>query len=131
MFFHMYVNHSFGFSNVYFSTGTRYFVYLCGTEWRALIFRISQNLPYLFGGLENGLNVVLIQYLADTVCCSFYVWENGKGSFARLILLCVWGSLSYWCVCWLFYLYLFYHVRFFVRLVSNGWVPSVSILCQR
>jgi len=46
---------------------------------------------YLFEGFENGLNVVLIQYLVDMVCCSFYVWENGKGSFACLILwwLCV------------------------------------------
>jgi len=35
-------------------------LYLCGTEWRSLIFRIFQNLPYLFGGFENGLNVVLI-----------------------------------------------------------------------
>jgi len=26
---------------------------------------ISQNLPYLLGGFENGLNVVLIQYPAD------------------------------------------------------------------
>jgi len=34
------------------------------------------------------LNIVLIQYLADTVCCFFYVWKNGKGSFARLILWC-------------------------------------------
>jgi len=85
---------------------------------------------------------VLIQYPADRVCCSFYEWENRKSSFAHLILwwLCV-VVHTYWCVCWLFYLYLFYHIilsflsyhfiRSFVRLVSDGWVPSVSVLCQR
>jgi len=67
----MYINHSSGFSNVYFSTGARYFVYPW-TEWRSLIFRISQNLLYLFKRFENGLNVVLIQYLADMVRCFIY-----------------------------------------------------------
>jgi len=38
------------------------------------------------GGFENGLNIELIQYPANTVRCFFYVWENGKGSFTRLIL---------------------------------------------
>jgi len=59
-------------SPIYFFTRTRYFVYPCGTEWKSLIFRISQNLSYFFGGFENGLNVVLIQYPVDMVYCSFY-----------------------------------------------------------
>jgi len=34
----------------------------------------------------------LIQYPADTVCCFFYVWKNGKGSFAHLVMVVCWGS---------------------------------------
>jgi len=79
MFFHTYINHSSGFSNVYFSIGARYFVYSCGTEWRSLIFKIFQNLPYLFGRFENGLNVVFI------VPFIFRRMEEAR-SFARLIL---------------------------------------------
>jgi len=48
-------------------------VYSGGTERRSLIFRISQNLPYLFVKFENGLDVVLIQYPTDVVRCSFYI----------------------------------------------------------
>jgi len=37
---------------MYFSTGTRYFVYPCGTECKSLIFKISQDLSYFLGGFE-------------------------------------------------------------------------------
>jgi len=32
-----------------------------------------------------------------------------------------WGSLPYWCIWWLFYLYLFSYPSFW-RLISNEWV---------
>jgi len=36
-------------------------------------------------GLENGLDVVLIQYLTDAVCCFLYIWKNGKDSLTIAI----------------------------------------------
>jgi len=55
MFFHAYIDHSPGFPNVHFSARARNSVHSCSNEWRSLVFRISQKLPYLFGGLENVL----------------------------------------------------------------------------
>jgi len=84
-----------------------------------LIFKISQNLLYLFGRFENGLNVVLIQYPAiDAICCSFYIWENGKGFFAsHLVMVVCWDCLTD--VFADYFIYIFF-IRSFVRLVSDG-----------
>jgi len=83
---------------------------------------ISQNLPYLFGEFENDLNVVLIQYPADMVRCSFYIWEkillsvsscDGIHCVLKFIALLV-------CLLIILFIYLFYNVRSFLRLVSDG-----------
>jgi len=58
-----------------------------------LIFKISQNLPFLFEGFENGLNIVLIQYPADTVVPFIYGKMEKVLCPSYLVMVVRWGSL--------------------------------------
>ena len=95
-----------GFSNVYLPTGTRYFVYSCGAEWRSLEF--LKICPIFLDDLKIVrilclFNILLIRSIV--VCqkpLCLYIYR-----------------LFWWC--------LFCHVRFSVRLVLSGWVLFIYL----
>jgi len=121
----LYINHSPDFSNVYFFARTRYFVYFCKTKWKSLTFKIFQKLSF-FWGLKNGCCTYSVSCWH---CCFFYIWEN-ETPLLVLFVMCV----EIRCLTSVFvdfYLYLFYYVCFFVRLVSDDWILFVAVLCQR
>jgi len=125
--FIMYINHSPGFFEMYTFSQERDILYtpaeLSGDLWFLGFLKICS----IFLG---GLKTIWMLYLfnpVDTVRYFFYIWENGKSSFVCFILW--WLYIEIHCltsVCWLFYLYLFYHVRSFIRFVSDGWVSCIG-----
>jgi len=116
--FHIFVYYHFSdFPNVYFSTGAKYFVYPCKTEWRSLIFRIPQNLPYLFW---------------DSVSCRYdplFFLYTRMGEWKRFFCPSHLGILSVeiWCLIGVFadyFIYIFLSRPFFCKACFR-WLSSI------
>jgi len=130
MFFYTYINHFFGFSNIYFSIGAKYFVYPCGTEWRSLIFKIYQNLPYLFGRVwkrfECCILMSLYTYLVFYRYGSLFLLYMGewKRLFcpSHLVMVVCWDSLL---ACLLIILFIFFLSCPFFCKTCFRWLSSV------
>jgi len=104
-------------------------VELSGGLWSLGFFKICPICLGVWKWFECCIYLVFYRYGPLFLLCM----RKWKRFFcpSHLVMVVCWDSLPYWCVYWLFYLYLFYHVCSFVRLVSDGWVMSVNVHCQR
>ena len=107
--------HSFGFTNVYFPTRARYFVY--STEWRSDLKDFSRFVRSSLEAWKWFGCCVCSKSCRDSVYCSFYTWKK------RLLL------FNSFCDCLSCLVLVFAdcrphssYIRFAVRFVSNGWV---------